>query len=329
MEENKRKIPPLPASPAGGPSVGQNNPAPQAPKPGSGPALPPMPGKPPASSAGKPLPPAGRPNLPVIPGMPSLSGQTVLLPSDEIDDVRHQLESKIGELEKRLQEEREKILLQEVRAKEEEAMAAKVEDSIKDIQDRLRREIRESEIQQMLTKAETEIRDLEGRLASERQTWVETLKTQMFQRDSQEKEVEHDFELRIKELEKRWQEEKLGWSQALRSKDEELSKTKLEFEKSIGKDREESQARMRQIEAEKTAIRSQLEELADIRRDEKESLMARLETRDKEFLSLKAQQAMLVTQIRTQKDKLEQLHQLLEKMRVEKNSIIDQLDQKD
>jgi len=87
--------------------------------------------------------------------------------SSELEEMRKQMDAQISGLQRQLQEEREKLLLQTVRAKEEEALASKVEESLKDIQDRLRREKREQELQDSITKYESQIKDMEQRLASE------------------------------------------------------------------------------------------------------------------------------------------------------------------
>ena len=75
------------------------------------------------------------------------------------------MKNKIGELEKKLMEEREKVLLASLRSKEEEAVSSKVESSIKDIQDKLRRDKREQELDEARKKADTRLVDLERRIA--------------------------------------------------------------------------------------------------------------------------------------------------------------------
>jgi len=49
--------------------------------------------------------------------------------SSELEEMRKQMDAQISGLQRQLQEEREKLLLQTVRAKEEEALASKVEES--------------------------------------------------------------------------------------------------------------------------------------------------------------------------------------------------------
>jgi len=122
------------------------------------PLRPPMAKPPQASGPAKAAFPqvASRPQgVPVRPPAPAAKAPQVQTPaakyssaanssaSSEVDEIRKQMESQIMGLQNQLQEEKEKLLMQTVRAKEEEAMAAKVEESLKDIQDRVRREPRE------------------------------------------------------------------------------------------------------------------------------------------------------------------------------------------
>ncbi|OGS19507.1 MAG: hypothetical protein A2219_08435 [Elusimicrobia bacterium RIFOXYA2_FULL_50_26] len=240
--------------------------------------------------------------------------------------MRRQMEAQVIELQKQLQEEREKLLLQTVRAKEEEAMASKVEESLKDIQDRLRREKREQELQEQLLKADARLKEMEQRLGAERQTWVETLRTQLSQREGQEKELESHFEIKLKELERRWHEEKLGWAQAAQAKDTEVARLRREFESALMQEREGAEKAVSYSESERESLKRELANLKEMRDEERSNLITKLEARDKEYLGLKAQQAMIVTQLRHEKDKMEQLRHLLEKMRGEKSAMGSQLE---
>lgn len=329
-DDKKPKIPP----PLPGAKPYANIPTPASIRPraplGAQPSVPAAPGRPltPPSAPARPAAPAGKPAM----GMPSARGgqsSGPVVPSSEIEEVRKQMESQVFELQRQLQEEREKLLLQTVKAKEEEAMASKVEESLKDIQDRLRREKREQELHDGLAKAETQVKELESRISSERVTWVETLKTQLGQRESQEKELESHFELRLKELERRWHEEKLNWAQTLRSKDEEVNRLKKEFDIQLEKEMTGSEKRISQVESEREGFRRELKDSAEARQQERENLTAKLDARDKEYLSVKAQQAMIVSQMRQEKEKTEQMRQLLEKMRAEKNALNTQYEGKE
>ncbi|MBN1824107.1 MAG: hypothetical protein JW803_07295 [Endomicrobiales bacterium] len=324
IDDKKPKVPPPLPGQKGAPKPPQN-----APKPPLNAPKPPLPA---GAAAPKPAVPGPKPSP--KPSMPARQeqqarGEQAYPVSSEIDEMKRELELQIMSLQSQLQEEKEKLLLQTVRAKEEEAMAAKVEESLKDIQDKLRREKREQELQESLNTAESKIKELEQRLTQERQTWVETLKTQMGQRDTQDRELERNFDLQLKELERRWQEEKLGWSQALKLKEEELDKLKIDFETEIVRERQLGEKRNSQLEQERDAVRRELKEMSGLFKQEKDNLYEKLESRDREFLSLKAQQAMIVTQLRQEKEKHDQLRQLLEKFKAEKESLISQIGAKD
>ena len=135
---------------------------------------------------------------------------------------RDEYEKKLNDLEKRLQEEREKLLLAQLRSQEEQASSAKIEVGLKELQDKMRRDRRAQEAEEARLKLEKKAAELETRLAQERETWVVTLKNQLAARESQEKEVETHFAARFQEMERRWQEEKVGWQRAALAKDEEI-----------------------------------------------------------------------------------------------------------
>ena len=314
-ENNVNKLPKAPPPLPGGKPLAR----PQAPM-----GMPTAPRPPSAGGAfpKPPMKPAARPGNAPAPSMDKAS-------SDEVEEVRRQLETQMMDLQKQLQEEREKALLQTVRVKEEEALASKVEESLKDIQDRLRREKREQELQENLSKSENQIRELEQRITAERQTWVETLKNQMGQKESQDKEIEYTFELRLKELEKRWHEEKMNWAQALKNKEEELVRVKRETEQAMERVNADFEKKTSYLESERESLKRELKDVVEVRQDEKNNLLAKIDAREKEFLSLKAQQAMLITQIKQGKDKLEQMNQLFERVRAEKISLTQTMDNKE
>jgi len=74
----------------------------------------------------------------------------------------------LDELGKQLKEEHEKVLMQNLRAKEEEALSSRVEQQIREMQEKLRREKHEQELLESRSKAENQLKDLERRLAEER-----------------------------------------------------------------------------------------------------------------------------------------------------------------
>ena len=120
---------------------------PPPPRMGGQPAAPSVP---PAMSAPAPAPgaPMNRPSaVPAPASMPGMSGMPGMGPSpleqriQEMEKRLHEqqsskdsLETQLGVLGKQLSEEHEKVLMQNLRAKEEEALSARVEEQIRDMQ---------------------------------------------------------------------------------------------------------------------------------------------------------------------------------------------------
>lgn len=235
--------PPLPPGQGGKPTPpplpgGAKMPTPPSFPGASGGSLPPMPG---AGGGPAPMPPAGgRPGLPALgaPAAPQFPSMAPPPPAGPADAARLEFEKKMAELEKRLQEEREKALTLQLRSQEEKVTAAKVEESLKELQDKMRRDRRDQENEEVKLKLEKRINELEQRLAQERETWVTTLKGQMASREAQEKEVEGHFAMRVQEMERRWLEEKASWQKIAMGKDEEIRTLRSLAEKLKGADME-------------------------------------------------------------------------------------------
>jgi hypothetical protein len=235
-------LPPLSGMPAGAP--GTPPPPPMGPPPMMGggfppPAQPPLGAPPgmPAYGAAPNQPPAP----PVIPQAPVQAAPPAAPPAPpKAQGDEHQ--KKIDELEKRLSREREKVLLANLKSQEEKNVAARVETSIKEIQDKLRRDRHDAQGEENRLKLEGKVQELENRLVQERETWVSTLRNQNQNRESQDKEFEQHFMLRVQEMERRWLEEKAQWQKAMNIKEEELRRAKGQMERSV------------QIEAEHKAL---------------------------------------------------------------------------
>lgn len=263
----------------------------------SGPsAPPPLPGAPggfPHAPAGwSPFPsPAARP--PAAPPGPGLGAPQAPAAAAQA------LEQKVAELEKRLQQEREKVLLAQVRSQEEATYAAKVETAIKDVQDKLRRDRRDAEQEEGKLKLETRIQELETRLAQERETWVSTLKGQVRTREVQDKEIETHFAMRLQEMERRWLEEKAHWQRAVLAKEDEARTFRVQAERLKGVE----------LEQQKLAQEKKLsEERAAALQQELGSAQARLkgtEERERDYFQLKAELVMAREQSRVLQDRLE------------------------
>ena len=132
---------------------------------------------------------------------------------------KRRFEGQLSELGKQLKEEHEKVLIQNLRSKEEEALSSKVEQQIREMQDKLRREKHEQEIVESRNKAEGQLKDLERRLADERESWMAALKNQLKERELIEQDVEHNLSRKLRGIRTaRFQDEKIQWTGLFRQK---------------------------------------------------------------------------------------------------------------
>lgn len=265
------------AKPPAPPSMGAPATPPMPPAAGKPPS-PPMPGLPGIPGAAAPRPPSspGVPGMPPMPPAPGGAGPfTPALGNKlaEADTAKTQMEQQIAELEKKLLEEREKVLLASLRSKEEEAVSAKVETSIKEIQDKLRREKREQELDDSRRKAEARALDLERRMAEEREAWVATLKTQMGQRDQVTQEMEMHFSARLKDLEYRWSQEKAGLESALREREAELARVRHEMQIKSEQEKAFWEDRVKSMAGERDKVDRDMERAKDKFAQEKDHLL--------------------------------------------------------
>lgn len=258
---------PLPKGPV--PPRGQM-PLPRFPLPGQGSApgsVPPRPATPSFS-----VPPQ-TPSFPPTPGPVPPAAAQLDADLSEAEQAKNQLEKKVGDLEKKLMEEREKVLLASLRSKEEEAVSAKVETSIKDIQDKLRREKKEQELDEARRKAEARVLQMERRLAEERETWVATLKNQMGQRDQITQEMETHFSTRLKDLEYRWAQEKSALENIIRDREADLARVKQEFTLKTEHEKAFWEDRLKTFSTEKEKLERDLERTRDKFQQEREQLL--------------------------------------------------------
>lgn len=86
------------------------------------------------------------------------------------------LKKRLSETEKQLAQEKEKLLLTNLRAQQEQTFAAKAEASLKDIQQRAQREKREKDVDDERAQLRDKVKELETRLHTERETWVSVMK---------------------------------------------------------------------------------------------------------------------------------------------------------
>jgi hypothetical protein len=297
--------PPLPggAVPPALPSAGALPPFGGAafPKPPALPGLPantpPLPGLAKSPMAGLPIP--GMAGLAPLPPMTAAQAPAAPQPPAPPPDEKVQLEKKLADLEKRLAEEREKLLVANVQKEAEAANAAKVEISIKELQERLRRDRREQESEESRLKLESKLQEMEARLAQERETWVSTLKNQLAAREGQDKELEMHFGLRVQEMERRWLEEKAQWQKVVLSKDEEIRNLRSLAEKLKGADVELSKT-----VSEKKWLETRVHELTQERAEAAAKASTAAE-REKEAIMLRADLQLARQQVSMVQDKLE------------------------
>jgi chromosome segregation ATPase len=278
-QEKKMSMPPLPP--------GFMKPASPPPLPGQGkPALPPMPGGAQTFPFTQPSAPAGaRP----APQRDAAAEETARMKED-----KDKLEKKIAEMEKVVAQEKEKALLATLKGQQDEVLSSKVESSLKDIQEKLRRDRREQEMQEERLTLKAKAKELESRLVSERETWMQTLKGQIQERETQSKDVEGHFIYRLQEMERRWLEEKAQWQRTISRQEDEIRSLKSSEEKL-----RELQEEFRRAALEKEMQTREMAKLKDeVNKVEREKAaveanIRNLPEREREFADLKVENAVL------------------------------------
>jgi hypothetical protein len=291
------KFPPPPPLPPGRGGAPMPPPLPSA--AGRPPSPPPLPSRP-GAPALPPMPSFGAPPMSAPPAPPSFGAAPAAVPDrakereEKIERMKDEFENKLEALEKKLGDEREKSLLMQLRSQEDTVTAAKVEVSLKEMQDKLRRDRRDQDAEESKLKLERRAQELEARLAQERETWVTTLKSQLASRETQDKEVETHFAVRLQEMERRWLEEKAQWQKTALAKDDEVRTLRALAEKLRGADTE-----LAKSENTRKLLDERLNEVLQ----ERAEVVARLQgsvEREKESIQLRAdltltrQQAALV-----------------------------------
>ncbi len=150
--------------------------------------------------------------------------QNMELRARQLEDTKKTLETKLSEMEKRLMEEREKVIMASLRSKEEAALSARVETALKEIQEKLRRERREQELEKARASAETRVVEMEKHLSEEHQTWVQVLRDQTAQRSIEAQKIEEVYSARLADAERHWSAEKQNLQQSLQRMKEEMEK---------------------------------------------------------------------------------------------------------
>lgn len=304
---SRKPVPPPPPgkSPASMPTMAPLNasapnvamPAPT-PAPVSAPAM--------SRPAGVPIMPSG--GMPGMPGMPTPGMNPMVAAMEQRlqemekrfqdqDITKKSLENQITDLQKELKTEHEKLLVQSLKAKEDETLSVRVDQQLREIQERLRREKYEQELQESRGKAEGQLKEIERRLTQERETWMMALKNQLKEKESLERDSEQTFGRRLREFERRHEDEKNTWSQAMRQKDEEIHQLRRELQAEIDQWRHAIQDKEEQIEEAKEAGAQQRRSVELQAQAEARELQARLDNQIREAGTWKAQMALLQTQL--------------------------------
>ena len=279
------------------------------------------------------LPPGmGKPNLPLPPqlprpGMPSpFSGPPLPMPAQSfgpaapapretssaetarMNEEKEKLEKKISEMEKVVAQEKEKALLAALKSQQDEALSSRVESSLKDIQEKMRRDRRDSQVEEERISLKGKIKELEARLAQERETWMQTLKNQLSERETQGRDVEGHFVYRLQEMERRWLDEKGQWQKSLSEKEEAIRSLRSSAER-LGELKDE----FRMVSQDKAMAEREISKLrddlarSDRERASVEAYIKVMPEKEREIAEAKAEAALL--RMREEKFKDEYKHQ--------------------
>ncbi|PIU19414.1 MAG: hypothetical protein COT18_07640 [Elusimicrobia bacterium CG08_land_8_20_14_0_20_59_10] len=255
-----------------------------------------------ASRPGKPPPPP-LPKPPSFPAAPFAAQPQPFAaaqpsgPSPEIarmSEEKDKLEKKISEMEKTVAQEKEKALLAALKNQQDEALSSRVESSLKDIQDKMRRDRRDSQVEEERIALKGKVKEMESRLAAERETWMQTLKNQLSERETQGKDVEGHFINRLQEMERRWLDEKAHWQKELSAREETIRSLKSDS----GKLRD-TQDEYRRLSMEKEMSEREISRLReDVARSDREkasieSYIKALPEKERELAEIRAENSIL------------------------------------
>ncbi len=272
----------------------------------SKPGMPPLPPGFPRLGAPQ-LPQGGKPSLPGAPQLPSFS-QVPAAPQfpqaaapvrdtaaeDALKAEKDKLETKISDMEKLLSQEKEKALLATLKNQQDEALSSRVESSLKDIQEKMRRDRRDNEVEEERITLKGKIREMETRLAQERETWMQTLKSQVNERETQGRDVEGHFISRLQEMERRWLDEKAQWQKEISTREATINSLKYADVKLREMEDEFRRVSMEKEMTEREASRLR-DEVARAEREKAsiESYIKIIPEKERELAELKSDNAVL------------------------------------
>jgi len=223
--DNKISKPGMPPLPPG--MMKPNLPLPQG---GAKPSMPPLP-QPSFGAMPSPGLPQFQPQQPQKDAAAQAQKEASEAESRRMQEEKDKLEKKISDMEKMLSQEKEKALLATLKNQQDEALSSRVESSLKDIQEKMRRDRRDHEVEEERLSLKGKIKEMEMRLSQERETWMQTLKNQMSERETQGKDVEGHFIYRLQEMERRWLDEKAQWQKEISSREETIRSLKTASER--------------------------------------------------------------------------------------------------
>ena len=209
-------------------------------------------------------------------------------------EEKDKLENKISDMEKLLSQEKEKALLATLKNQQDEALSSRVESSLKDIQEKMRRDRRDHEVEEERLTLKSKIKELETRIAGERETWMQTLKEQLSERETQGKDVEGHFIYRLQEMERRWLDEKGQWQKEISVREATINSLKYADQKL-----RETEDEFRKISMEKSMMEREASKLKDeVARAEREkasieSYIKIIPDKEREIADLRSENAVL------------------------------------
>jgi len=222
-------------------------------------------------------------------------------------EEKDRLEKKINDMEKLLSAEKEKALLATLKNQQDEALSSRVESSLKDIQDKMRRDRRDHEVEEERLTLKSKIKELENRLAQERETWMTTLKNQLSERETQGKDVEGHFVYRLQEMERRWLDEKAQWQKEISAREDLIRSLKSSAEKL-----REVEDEYRKISLEKSMAEREISKMRDdLARAEREKASVEgwlriMPEKEREISEVRSENAIL--RAREENSRLETTH---------------------
>ncbi len=305
MSDHPMPPPPPPSSMRGGKST------PPPPPPGKGNAPAPVTLTPSASPAPSvsvlptaPPMPAARPPMAGFPGMPGMGPSPIEARLQEMEkrfqeqeSSKKSLESQLNDVQKQLKEEHERLIVQTLKAKEDENLSVRVDQQLREMQEKLRREKYEQELHDSRGRAETQLRELERRLAEERETWMVALRNQLKEREGVERQVEQDLGHRLQDAERRYQEERSHWTQSIRMKEEEMAQARRQFEVEVERLEELVEEKTEQMDTLRRTMTDAQRAYEQQTHQDIRALHAQVDAQTRESSTAKAQAALAQSQL--------------------------------